>query len=289
MRAGVAVHGDGARRRLEAAPARGRRGRAGHGARRCSRATRTRCCPRSATCTCCRGACRRARRSWRPQPGQAIVEEIRRRSTAALPRDRRPRGRGSRARRRRGDRRHHRAARARRRRAPRGVGPAGARDDRALVLAALRASRAAYASGRTGRFAAATETVTGLEARAGASTGARGCGARGQATVGPGAQLPRAARARVRRAVRIAVAACGAQFGPIFEHLAERAAGRVRLAGRPELPRHARPARADDERVRRDLARLPGEPAARADPARDGLRRAARRPRLRRPGRELDD
>ena len=104
----------------------------------------------------------------------------------------------------------------------------------------------------------------------------------------PDAQLPRAAASRAarvrdgRRSVRRAVR-------PDLRAPGGAAARRVRLAGRPELPGHARPARPDDERVRRDLARLPGEPVARADPSRDGVRAAARRPRLRRPGRERND
>ena len=74
--------------RRRGAAARRRPRRARHRARRSSRATRTRCCPRSATCTCCPGASRRARRSWHTALGQAVVDEIRRRSTAGVQRDR---------------------------------------------------------------------------------------------------------------------------------------------------------------------------------------------------------
>ena len=79
------------------------------------------------------------------------------------------------------------------------------------------------------------------------------------------------------------------QFGPIFDQIAGAQPGRVRLAGRPELPRHDRPARADGRAATRHLARLPGEPAAEPDPRARAVRRPARRPRLRRAGRELDE
>ena len=73
--------------------------------------------------------------------------------------------------------------------------------------------------GRTGPFAAATETVTGLKPGRRVYWRARLRRA-GKRSTGPVRSF-RVLPARGSEApVRIAVAACGAQFGPIFEHLA---------------------------------------------------------------------
>ena len=75
--------------------------------------------------------------------------------------------------------------------------------------------------GRTGRFQAATKIVRGLEPgrRVYWRTRLR---RRGRKVTGPLRSFRVPPRAGGRRPFRIAVAACGAQFGPIFEHLAER-------------------------------------------------------------------
>ena len=74
--------------------------------------------------------------------------------------------------------------------------------------------------GRTGRFAAATETVSGLRPgrRVYWRTRLRRAGRR---SVGPVRSFRVPPAPDSRSTFRIAVAACGAQFGPIFEHLAE--------------------------------------------------------------------
>ena len=53
------------------------------------------------------------------------------------------------------------------------------------------------------------------------SWGSRACGRRGVACRSV-SQVPRVHGCARRRRLRIAVAACGAQFGPIFEHLVEK-------------------------------------------------------------------
>ena len=81
------------------------------------------------------------------------------------------------------------------------------------------------AAGRTGRFRAAERTVTGL--RPGRRVHWRAhLRRRGRAAVGPARSFRVAPEPGSERPVRIAVAACGSQFGPIFEHLA---------AARPDL------------------------------------------------------
>ena len=71
--------------------------------------------------------------------------------------------------------------------------------------------------GRTDRFLAATETVRGLEPGRRVYWRAL-LSRRGRQTVGPvrSFRVP----PKPGRATRVAVASCGAQFGPIFEHLA---------------------------------------------------------------------
>ena len=89
---------------------------------------------------------------------------------------------------------------------------------------------------------------------------------------------------------RIAIGSCAAQFGPAFDAADGRPARRLRLAGRPQLPRHPR-AR---WRKRSPATRASGatsSPTRRMSPLleRTHVRRPARRPRLRAPGRQLDE
>ena len=130
------------------------------------------------------------------------------------------------------------------------------------------AARGRWTPARTGDFEAGPQSSPGPKAGRPRLLARRGHPAR-PAGHRPDAELPRPPAGNGSRARLIAVAACASQFGPIFDHLAAPQPGRLRLAGRPELSGHPRPAGPDGERLRRDLARLPGQPAdrARARPA----------------------
>ena len=204
--------------------ARGRPGRAGHAPTRSSPASPTRCCPRSATCTCCPGPSRRARRSWQTAPGEAIVAEIRARSTAGFSDDRDPLAASAPRRTAAvGGRGDHRRPVAARRAAARRRPTAGARRDRARLLTAL---PPLAGPSRPDAPAPSTPRATAVRACSpgAASTGARGCGAAGATTTGPVRSFRVLPQRGSDAPVRIAVAACGAQFGPIFDHLAARRA-----------------------------------------------------------------
>ena len=255
---------DGARRRA-GAPARRRPGRARHRAHAVPERRARRCCPRSATCTCCPTACRRARRSCDVAGRRAGP---RRRSASArrpsFSRDRRcaPPGapRPTRAVGRRRD--HRRAGRAAARCcASRPTCPRASRS-RSPPTPRFRRSRRVRA-GRTDDFDARDRaTLRGLAAGRARLLARRGCAAAAATTVGPARSfrvLPARRAAARRRRSRSAPAPRSSARSSTTSPTPRPDV--VRLAGRPELPGHDRPARADRRRLRRHLARLPRQPA----------------------------
>ena len=251
---------------------------------RCSRAAARRRCPRSATCTCCPTASRRARRSCSRRSAQSCSP----RSASARPRS------FSRivARLRRRPRRRRPSVVAATNGSPRGGGALlrVATDVPARVEIEIatnprfrhsrRITRGAHRRLRRGvaRAAAAAPRAPRLLARAPAAR----AGARRS---GPSAASACSRAAAAHGARDVAIGACAVAVRPDLRPPRRAPARRLRLAGRPELPRHGRPARADHARLRGHLARLPGQPAAGADPRALAVRRPARRPRLRRAGR----
>ena len=175
-----------------------------------------------------------------------------------------------------------------RRRAPRRLRPPGARRRSSSRTRPGSSGRSRFRVGRTGAFDAGDASGHAGCARP-ARLLARAAAPRRSPNHGPGRAASACRRGRVarcadrgrglRRAVR-----------PDLRPPRARAARRVRLAGRPELPGHARPARADD-RAATPASGATSSPTRCSRPIlRDAaFAAAARRPRLRRPGRELDD
>ncbi len=122
-----------------------------------------------------------------------------------------------------------------------------------------RSSGRAGWAGRTGAFDAVTVDVRGLAP--GRRVYWRASVRRARDPARPGAQLPRVARPGSGEPVRLAIGACGAQFGPIFDDLAaaDRTCSSGRATSTTRTPTGPGPV---DARLRRDLARLPRQPAA---------------------------
>ena len=270
------------------APARRRPRRARHRAHAVPERRARRCCPRSATSTSCPTGCRRARPCCETRrSAQQVLATIRERSTAAFAEIARPRRRPARGQRgRRSSPRRHGAAvprgalAARRHRRPRRASRSSSPTDPRFRGSRRLAARP-HRRLRRGLLASVRTCAPGRRVYWRARLRRDG-----RETVGPVRSFRVLPRAGSRRPRTIAVGACAAQFGPIFDQLAARAPDVFVWQGDLNYPDTLGPLAQTVPGyagIWRDFLANPRlAPAPRAH----ALRRPARRPRLRRPGRE---